>query len=154
MNELSLTYDTYLNDLCEAHFAREFVQRGLGYCRTARWRTGVDRFDAVSLGDVVTLQEDASSQTALVVVDDSISLVLLNEGFVQVRMATPKPGSRSWSSTFTGSFPLRSTSRSRRSTFASGAPTSMDGPSRPAGPSRCRTGSRSSTTTPSRQSIR
>jgi hypothetical protein len=105
VNELSLTYDTYLNDFCEAQFAREFVQRGLGYCRTARWRTGVDRFDAGSLGDVVTLQEDSSSQAALVAVDDSISLVLLSEGFVQVRMATPKPGADELLEHFHRAFP-------------------------------------------------
>ena len=105
MSGLGLTYDTYLTDFCEALFAREFVERGLGYCRTARWRTGVDGFDADSLGDVLALQEDSSSHTALIAVGDSISLLVLNEAFVLVRMASPKPGGDELIEHFRRSFP-------------------------------------------------
>lgn len=92
MNKVELTFETYLNDLCEAVFAREFVSRGLGYCRTARWRTGVESLVAESLGEVVSLQEDSSSQASVVSVGDSLTLVVLSEGYVSFRMATPKPG--------------------------------------------------------------
>ncbi len=105
VNEFSLTWDTYLSDFCEAIFAREFVERGLAYCRTARWRTSVERLELDSLGELMTLQEDASSQTALVAVGDSISLIVLSEGFVTVRMATPKPGVEELLEHFRRAFP-------------------------------------------------
>ena len=105
MNEFSLTWDTYLNDFCEAIFAREFVERGLGYCRTARWRTSVEALDLGSLGEPITQQDDSSSQTALVAVGDSITLVALSEGFVTVRMATVKPGADELLEHFRRAFP-------------------------------------------------
>ncbi|MEX2552931.1 MAG: hypothetical protein WD627_08045 [Actinomycetota bacterium] len=92
MNELQLSYETYLSDFCEAIFAREFVSRGLSHCRTARWRTGIDRFAEDSLGTIVSAEENSSSQAAVVQVGESLSLVNLNEGFVSIRMATQEPG--------------------------------------------------------------
>jgi len=91
VNELELTFETYVYDFCQAIFAREFVSRGLGYCRTARWRTGADKLDAGSFGTIVTFEEDSASQAAVVAVGEALSLVYLNEGFVSVRMATQEP---------------------------------------------------------------
>ncbi|MDQ4149124.1 MAG: ATP-binding protein [Actinomycetota bacterium] len=91
MKELELTFETYLSDLCEAIFAREFISRGLGYCRTARWRTGVARLEPNSFGQVVTFEEDASSQSAVVRVGEALCFVNLSEGFVSARLATRAP---------------------------------------------------------------
>ena len=91
MSELDLTYETYIGDFCEAIFAREFVSRGLRYCRTARWRTSVSKLTGRSLGRILTFEESSSSQAVVVAVGESLSLVSLNEGFVSVRMASREP---------------------------------------------------------------
>lgn len=92
MNKLQLQYETYLSEFCEAIFAREFVARGFGYCRTARWRTESERLDAAAWGDVLVQEEGSEDQMAVVALDNSLTLVRLGEGFVSVRIATPKPG--------------------------------------------------------------
>lgn len=92
MNGLQLTFEAYVSDFCEAIFAREFVARGLAYCRTARWRTGTERLPTDGLGTILTLQEDTSVHSAVVAIDDAVCLVNLNEGFVTTRMATAAPG--------------------------------------------------------------
>jgi hypothetical protein len=91
MRELELTFETYVSDFCEAIFAREFVARELGYCRTARWRTRADKFEKEALGKILIFEEGVSSQAAVVAIDESISFVSLSEGYVSVRMATRGP---------------------------------------------------------------
>ncbi len=89
MNDLNLTWEVYLTDICESVFAREVVREGFEFCRTVGWPTEASTLEELTGFGYVARERSGDDQVAVLRTQGAVALLTLSEGFARARVAGP-----------------------------------------------------------------